>query len=98
MTRAVKSYFHRGGIEPLLGKTIPEHFADIVRRYPEQEAVVAIAQNRRLSYGELDKEIKTLAKGCRVVKLVGTTDYMLVSFGSGSSSPSSDTIPHTTMP
>ncbi|WP_064605914.1 AMP-binding protein [Photobacterium sp. J15] len=63
MARAVKSYFHRGGTEPLLGKTIPEHFADIVRRYPEQEAVVAIAQNRRLTYRILDKEVKTLAKG-----------------------------------
>lgn len=61
MTRAVKSYFHRGGMEPLLGKTIPEHFADIVRCYPDQEAVVAIAQNRRLSYGALDKAINKLA-------------------------------------
>ncbi|OLQ72317.1 AMP-binding protein [Photobacterium proteolyticum] len=63
MIRAVKSYFHRGGMEPLLGKTIPEHFSDIVSCYPEREAVVAVAQNRRLSYGELDKEITKLAKG-----------------------------------
>ena len=42
MTGREKSYFHRGGDEPLLGATIPEHFADIVERFPEHEAVVSL--------------------------------------------------------
>lgn len=63
MEMAPKSYFHRGGNEPLLGKTIPEHFTDIVRQYPQQEAVVSVAQNRRLTYSALSEEIYRLAKG-----------------------------------
>ncbi|WP_299019456.1 AMP-binding protein [uncultured Photobacterium sp.] len=63
MVEAGKSYFHRGGTEPLLGQTIPEHFAGIVARYPEQEAVVSVAQGRRLTYRELDEAVRLLAKG-----------------------------------
>ena len=37
-----KSYFHRGGESPLLGQTIPEYFADIVTRFPNNEALVCI--------------------------------------------------------
>jgi len=63
MEMTPKSYFHRGGDEALLGKTIPEHFIDIAEQYPQQEAVVSIAQNRRLTYRELSVEIYRLAKG-----------------------------------
>ncbi|MCW8330388.1 AMP-binding protein [Photobacterium sp. SDRW27] len=58
-----KSYFHRGGDEPLLGKTIPEHFIDVAAQYPQQDAVISIAQSRRLTYRELSVEINRLAKG-----------------------------------
>ena len=50
---AGRSYCHRGGDEPLLGETIPEHFAAIVRRFGDYEAVVSLPQQRRLSYAEL---------------------------------------------
>jgi fatty-acyl-CoA synthase len=62
MTSA-KSYFHRGGDVALLGATIPEHFADIAGRFPDNEAVVSLPQNRRLSYRQLSVAIDQLARG-----------------------------------
>ena len=58
-----KSYFHRGGDEPLLGLTIPEQFSQIVRRFPEHEAVVSLPQDRRLTYKQLSEEVDQLARG-----------------------------------
>jgi fatty-acyl-CoA synthase len=63
MTKTQTSYFHRGGLEPLLGATIPEQFADVVERFPDREAVVSIHQNRRLSYAQLAQAIDSLARG-----------------------------------
>jgi len=60
---AKKSYWHRGGDEPLLGATIPEHFAAVVQRFPEQEAVVSLPQGRRLSYRKLAAGVDQLAAG-----------------------------------
>jgi len=57
-----KSYHHRGGIEPLLGATIPEHFASIVDRFGEQEAIVSVPQNRRLTYTAFAAEVNYVAK------------------------------------
>ena len=62
-TFAQQSYWHRGGAEPLLGATIPEHFISVVQRFPEQEAVVSLPQGRRLSYGELAAATDELAAG-----------------------------------
>ncbi len=58
-----KSYHHRGGEAPLLGVTIPEHFARVVARFPEREAVVGIPQARRLSYAQLATAVDELARG-----------------------------------
>lgn len=58
-----QSYFHRGGDQPLLEVTIPEHFAQIAARFPEQDAIVSIPQDRRLSYAQLNTEIDRLARG-----------------------------------
>lgn len=63
MSPIVKSYFHRGGAEPLLGETIPEHFAAVVVRCPEREAVVSLHQGRRLSYAGLAQAVDDLARG-----------------------------------
>jgi fatty-acyl-CoA synthase len=60
---AGKSYFHRGGVEPLLGATIPEHFATIAARFPGSEAVVSITRQRRLTYAELSGQVDRLARG-----------------------------------
>lgn len=60
---AAKSYFHRGGDLPLLGKTIAQQFSEIAAAFPDHEAVVAMPQQRRLTYRELAIEIDQLAKG-----------------------------------
>jgi fatty-acyl-CoA synthase len=63
MTSAGHSYFHRGGETALLGSTIPEHFHQIVERFPDHEAVVSLPQQRRLSYQEFSTAIDRLAAG-----------------------------------
>ena len=63
MIQTQKSYFHRGGDEPLLGATIPEHFAEVVQRFPDHEAIVSLPQQRRLTYRELSQAVDRLALG-----------------------------------
>ncbi|MEN8261556.1 MAG: fatty acid CoA ligase family protein [Pseudomonadota bacterium] len=58
-----KSYFHRGDAVPLLGATIPEHFAHIAELYPRRDAVVSIPQARRLTYEGLAAEVDKVACG-----------------------------------
>jgi len=57
------SYHHRGGNTPLLGSTIPAHLAGCVARYPDNEALVSLPQQRRLTYARLDAEVVALARG-----------------------------------
>ena len=57
-----RSYFHRGGEEPLLGTTIPEHFAHIANKFANREAIVSHHQGRRLTYAELSREIDHTAR------------------------------------
>ena len=49
MSNHAASYFHRGGEVPLIGQTIPEFFLAIADRFPDQEAVVSLPQQRRLT-------------------------------------------------
>ena len=58
-----RSYHHRGGEAPLLGATIPEHLATVVRQHGDRTAVIGIPQGRRLSYAELAAETDKLARG-----------------------------------
>jgi fatty-acyl-CoA synthase len=58
-----RSYCHRGGEEPLLGCTIPEHFAAVAARCAEREAVVSRPQGRRLRYAELAAAVDDVARG-----------------------------------
>jgi fatty-acyl-CoA synthase len=63
MSSARHSYFHRGGDTALLGSTIPEHFLEIVERFPNREAIVSLPQQRRLTYLEFCTAIDRLAAG-----------------------------------
>jgi len=63
MSRLTQSYCHRGGDAPLLGATIPEHFAGIAAAHAEREAVVSVPQQRRLNYAQLAEAIDHLARG-----------------------------------
>ena len=63
MPEQTASYYHRGGDQPLIGRTIAEYFLAIVDRFPEQEAVVSLPQQRRLNYGEFSVATDELARG-----------------------------------
>ena len=56
-----KSYYHRGGDTPLLGKTIAEHFAAMVAQFPERNAVVSVPQQQQLTYAQLSERIDVVA-------------------------------------
>ncbi|MDA8127027.1 MAG: AMP-binding protein [Deltaproteobacteria bacterium] len=55
------SYAHCPHEKPLLGETIPQCFQRIATATPEKEALVSIKQNRRFSYGELDRIVDQAA-------------------------------------
>ncbi len=57
-----RSYFHRGGETALTGATIPEHFAGIVSRFGDREAIVSCHQSRRLSYRDLQTQSDIVAR------------------------------------
>lgn len=63
MINQTTSYFHRGGDTPLLGQTIPEFFLSIINKFPEQEAVVSLPQQRRLTYKVFSEKTDELARG-----------------------------------
>ena len=58
-----KSYYRTNGDVPLLSSTIYEYFQLISNRFPDQPAVFALPQQRRLSYSDLAREIDLLARG-----------------------------------
>ena len=58
-----RSYFSRGGAEPLLGETIPQHLETVVRRFARSEAVVSLPQRRRLTYAGLWKAVDGMTRG-----------------------------------
>lgn len=60
------SYFHRGGDTPLEWATIPVHVRNVAERFPDNEAIVSIHQNRRLTYAQLMQQTDALAKGLLV--------------------------------
>lgn len=57
------SYYHMGSTSPLLGATIPQHFASVAQRFADREAVVSRHQRRRLTYGQLAASSDLLARG-----------------------------------
>ena len=61
--RTCKSYVHRGGTVPLLGCTIPEHFASVAEQLPGHEAVVSLPQQQRLTYAGLAAAAAQLSRG-----------------------------------
>lgn len=58
-----RSYLHRGGSTPLLGRTIPEHFRAVAELFPGHEAIVSLPQHRRLTYAQLKTAVDKLARG-----------------------------------
>ncbi|ELR04815.1 hypothetical protein VC83_07058 [Pseudogymnoascus destructans] len=48
---------------PLLDQTVPQHFASIVSKHGDQNAVISRAQHTRLTYEELDQRSSSVAAG-----------------------------------
>ncbi len=63
MCSLTTSYYHRGGTVPLSGLTLPQHFADIVKLFPNRQAIVSRHQHRSLSYTQLSRSIDEIARG-----------------------------------
>ncbi|HEY6235225.1 MAG TPA: AMP-binding protein, partial [Candidatus Elarobacter sp.] len=59
---ALSSYAHGASPVPLLGETIGDNLDRIARRFPGNDAVVSVHQNRRLTYAEFANETDRLAK------------------------------------
>jgi fatty-acyl-CoA synthase len=59
---ALSSYAHGASPVPLLGETIGDNLDRIARRFPGNDAVVSVHQERRLTYAEFAAETDRLAK------------------------------------
>lgn len=59
----LQSYHHRGGETPLIGLPIHEFLERVARRFPEEEAVVSLPQQQRLTYAQFFQRVDDLAKG-----------------------------------
>lgn len=57
------SYAFRGSEKPLIGRTIGEMFDEIADKYPDNDAIVSIHQDRRYTYRQLQQEVNRAAKG-----------------------------------
>jgi fatty-acyl-CoA synthase len=57
------SYSSGTATHPLLGETLGENFDRIARTFPDNEAVVSVHQNRRLTYHEMREATDEFARG-----------------------------------
>lgn len=67
MTQVRLSYAYGASGQPLLGTTIGEKFDQACAQYAEQDAVVSVQQNIRLSYKELQQQVNAFA--CSLLQL-----------------------------
>ena len=67
MTQVRLSYAYGASSQPLLGTTIGEKFDQACAQYANQDAVVSVQQNIRLSYKELQQQVNAFA--CSLLKL-----------------------------
>ena len=67
MTQERLSYAYGTSSQPLLGMTIGEKFDQACQQYAEQDAVVSLHQNVRLTYKELQTQVNAFA--CSLLKL-----------------------------
>ncbi|KAF2171793.1 hypothetical protein M409DRAFT_18026 [Zasmidium cellare ATCC 36951] len=81
-TRGLLTQAHdRGPSEPpLLEQTVPEHFAEIVSKYGDRNAVISRHQRTELTYDALDRKSNALARGLQSIG-VKKGDRVSVSLG-----------------
>ena len=63
MEKLTQSYVHGASDVPLLGKTIGQQFDDTAARHADRDALVVCHQNVRWSYGDMKREVDSLAAG-----------------------------------
>ena len=63
MEKLTQSYVHGASDVPLLGKTIGQQFDETAERYGDREALVVCHQNVRWNYGEMKRQVDSLAAG-----------------------------------
>ena len=56
------SYAHGTSDEPLIGKTIGDFLDEASTRFPTNEALVSVFENRRFTYGEFLEEVNRVAR------------------------------------
>ena len=57
-----QSYVHLGGDPPLLGCTLDDALRDVISQFPDHDAIVAIPQERRLTYVSFNESIDQLSR------------------------------------
>ena len=67
MTSAKLSYAYGASNQPLLGMTIGEKFDEACAKYADQDALVSVHQNIRLTYQQLQNQVNAFA--CSLLKL-----------------------------
>jgi fatty-acyl-CoA synthase len=63
MSDRALSYWHQVGTTPLIGHPIDVQLREICSRQPDHEAIVSVAQGRRLTYAALDAAVDEVARG-----------------------------------
>lgn len=73
--------YDRGPCEPpLLEQTVPEHFASVVGKFGDKNAVISRHQRVTLTYDELDRKSNSLARGLQSIG-VKKGDRVSISLG-----------------
>lgn len=67
MTQVRLSYAYGTSNQPLLGMTIGEKFDQACQQYADQDALVSVHQNVRLTYKQLQQQVNAFA--CSLLKL-----------------------------
>ncbi|HLG43237.1 MAG TPA: AMP-binding protein [Planctomycetota bacterium] len=62
-----RSYLHRGGSTPLIGKTLDAFLREVTGRFADREAIISLHQGLRLTYAALDRQVEGLAKGLMAI-------------------------------
>lgn len=57
------SYYHGVSTEPLLGRTIGQHFDQIATAHASQNAIVSFHQQRTYTYAQLKEKVDAIARG-----------------------------------
>jgi len=69
MEKLTQSYVHGTSDVPLLGKTIGQQFDETAARFADRDALIVCHQNVRWNYGELKRQVDSLAAGLLTLDL-----------------------------